>query len=249
MKTIYGPVPSRRHGRSIGINLGSRTTKICTWGCLYCQCGTGETREFLDSDDEVQLDKMLIELEERVKTSGVIDSVTFAGNSEPTAHPRFAAIAAEVVSLRKKLSGSWIVNCLTNGSELDRKEVREGLAVLDEAWIKLDCGSDDLFRKFNQPLERVGGVEDHLKRINLLESVKIQSMFWDCVDQSGLSNTTDQNFDDLLECYRKIKPKEIHITTLSRKPATRMLKASDPRRLLEFSQTLRKEGFKVKVFA
>jgi wyosine [tRNA(Phe)-imidazoG37] synthetase (radical SAM superfamily) len=84
--TIYGPVTSRRHGRSLGINLGNPIYKICTWGCVYCQCGVGERRAFSAGDGLPSVDEVLTDLTEaliRLQADGQkLDSVTFAGNTE-----------------------------------------------------------------------------------------------------------------------------------------------------------------------
>lgn len=245
---IYGPVPSRRHGRSLGINLGSPSKKICTWGCLYCQCGTGERRDFTAGDDLPGADQVIAAFKEALRTCGPIDSVTFAGNSEPASHPEFLKIVRGALKVRYAARGSWILNCLSNGSELDRPEVITACDLLDEVWIKLDCATDDLFRRLNRPVTRVGGVREHLDRIRKLRTPRIQSLFWLAPSRPEVANWTAENRLALADAYRSVGAREVHLTTVQRAPAWPGAAPVPAQELADFSESLGWNGIVAKAF-
>lgn len=246
--TLYGPVKSRRHGLSLGVNLGQEEKKICTWGCVYCQCGYGLRRDFNEQDQRPNAAAVLTLLKEAVFKNPSIDSITFAGNSEPTSHPEFNTIARNVMKLKHSMRAKWVVNVLSNGSELDRPDVLSGLNLLDEAWVKLDCGSNDEFRRLSRPIERVGSVEQHVARIQQLRKPHIQTLLWDHDSLPRLSNYSPENSEALLKCYELIKPVSIHLTTVSRSPATSGIVPLAKEQLDLFAQMILKRGFSVTVF-
>lgn len=243
---IYGPIQSRRHGRSLGINLGNPLKKICTWSCVYCQCGVGERRDVAQGDELPTKEEVLAEFSSALRIAGEIDSVTFAGNSEPTAHPDFFEIVRGIRKIKYAARGSWVLNCLSNGSQLDDEKVVRGCDLLDEAWIKLDCGTDLLFKKFNHPVARVEGVRRHADRIRRLKNARIQSLFW---HSPIASNWTEENRSALRGLYGEIQPKEIHLTTVSRAPAWPGAEPVPLSELDEFAVELRRAGLSVGAFA
>ena len=246
--TIYGPVQSRRHGRSLGINLGVPYKKVCTWGCLYCQCGMGERRDLDPKERLLGLNDILPLIREAIDHGPGFDSITFAGNSEPTAHPDFLTIVKAVLKLRLDFCGKWIVNCLSNGSELDHKSVLQACSLLDETWVKLDCGQEELFQKLNRPLSRIGSIFQHVDRMKNLEKLSVQTLVWSSPERPKFSNWTKENQEALLKIYGELKPKNIHLTTLARNPAVPHLKPVSKRDLLEFSNRIQQLGLQVEVF-
>lgn len=245
---VYGPVKSRRHGCSLGINLGLPSTKVCTWGCVYCQCGMGQRRELESGDQAVGKDDILDQVRRTLLTCGPLDSVTIAGNSEPTKHPEFLAIVNGLLELRKELSATWTLNCLSNGSELDQADVRRACDLLDETWIKLDCATDEMFRRLNRPLLRIGGVVRHIERIAALRRVFIQTLVWDCPDAPPLSNWNERNRRSLREVFQKLKPRKIHLTTVARYPAVSQIRAVQKPELEEYAGLLKQDGLNVETF-
>lgn len=248
--TIYGPVNSRRHGLSLGINLGLASAKVCTWGCLYCQCGFGERRDISYATEHAPTREAVRSglLAELVRL-GRVDSVTFAGNAEPSAHPQFAEIVDDVLQVREQLFGRWIVNCLSNGSELDDDRVVAACDRLDEAWIKLDCALDPLFQKLNRPLARVGGVSEQVRRIRRLARPRIQTLLWkDEFAERGFSNDTPENRAALVAAYAEIRPVEIHLTTISRGTASNGLVALTRDELEGFAAELSRAGLIARVY-
>lgn len=246
--TIYGPVESRRHGRSLGINLGSVDQKMCTWGCLYCQCGMGQRREFGSTDVRPSASEVLSLLEAALQSLPQLDSITFAGNTEPTTHPEFDTIVEHVLKLRDQYHPQCIVNALSNGSELESQTIVDACNKLDETWLKIDCALDELFLKLNRPLEKVGSTARHLERVKKLKNIYVQTILWQCDERPELGNLTPENLQALLGAYKEIKPKKIHVTTIARKPAVEKLSPISEIVLADFVKTLQDNGFSAEYF-
>ena len=162
---IYGPIFSRRHGVSLGVNLGDPKIKVCSWNCIYCQFGVGKTSKVVSNFPS--RNDVIEELKSALNYHSNINAVTLAGNSEPTEHPKFQDIVGDILELQHA-SHSWILNCLSNGSNLDDDVICDACNKLDEVWIKLDCATNLLFKRLNRPLSIIGTVEDHLKRLEKL---------------------------------------------------------------------------------
>lgn len=255
--TVYGPVSSRRQGRSLGVNLGLPERKVCTWGCVYCQCGMGERGE-IAPERRPSAKEVIQSVGEALRESALskdlrIDSITFAGNSEPAAHPDFLVIVHSLVRLRKEMDASWVINCLSNGSEMGRPDVMSAYELLDEVWIKLDCAENDLFTRLNRPVQKVGTIAQHLQRMSSLKGLlRIQTLFWDSPQESGkengLSNSGESHREALLEAYRKLSPRKIHLTTIARQPAVSSLRPVSEVFLRRFGNRVAAEGFEVECF-
>jgi len=208
----------------------------------------GERRE-IQLDEHVVDSKNVLDLvRSTLRTSGPLDSVTIAGNSEPTRHPEFLTIVKEMLDLRKELKAKWTLNCLSNGSELDQPDVRSGCNLLDETWIKLDCTIDEMFRRLNRPLLRIGNVAQHIERIGSLQRVFIQTLVWTCPTVPGISNWTENNRKGLLEAFQKLRPQMIHVTTVARRPAVPQIEPVSRQELEGYSALLKREGLNAEVF-
>ena len=137
----YGPVNSRRLGRSLGINLSPNSYKACSFSCVYCHYGW--TDYFIGDYSEVQSDipepdEVRRELEEVLKKGTEFDYITFSGNGEPTLHPQFDRIVDLVVETRDKYSPEKKVAILSNSSMLNKREVLNALGRIDLRIMKLD---------------------------------------------------------------------------------------------------------------
>jgi wyosine [tRNA(Phe)-imidazoG37] synthetase (radical SAM superfamily) len=143
MKKIFGPVPSRRLGFSLGVDLVP--FKTCTLDCVYCQLGsTGKT--VLRREEYVPIDEVLAELGEKLEEGGRIDWITLSGSGEPTLNSGIGRLIPEI----KKLSPIPVA-VLTNGTLLNLPEVREALTNADLVVPSLDAGTEETFQKVNRP--------------------------------------------------------------------------------------------------
>lgn len=174
MKAIYGPVPSWRFGRSLGVDPICSREKICSFDCAYCQLGmtknlTTQRKEY------VSLGKVSSGLMEADK--GTTDVITFSGTGEPTLNSRLG----EMVSFAKGFGFPVVV--LTNSSLLHLKEVRNALLNADIVSAKLDAPSEPLFGKVNRPSPGItfdsvlGGLRDFKKEFG--GKLALQMMFMD----------------------------------------------------------------------
>jgi len=228
---IFGPVHSRRLGVSLGINLMPADGKVCTFDCIYCECGFNKdfrptlprpTRE----ETAAALEKKLQEM----KRDGVLpDVLTFAGNGEPTAHPQFAEIIDDTIRLRDSYCPEAKVSVLSNATMTHRPAVHDALMRVDNNIQKLDTVDEDFIRQVDRPTGRYSVVEviDNLKRFN--GHVIIQTMFLRGKDTNltPIDNTGEEYVAPWLEAVKEIRPQQVMIYTIDREtPASLLEKAS-----------------------
>ena len=140
---VFGPVPSRRLGRSLGLDLVP--LKACSYDCIYCQLGR-TTNRTVERREYVPMTDVLIEVEERLATGVAVDHVTLSGSGEPTLHAHCGDIIRTVKTLTKAP-----VAVLTNGSLLWDPAVREELGAADIVIPSLDAGDANSFKRVNRP--------------------------------------------------------------------------------------------------
>jgi wyosine [tRNA(Phe)-imidazoG37] synthetase (radical SAM superfamily) len=141
---LFGPIPSRRLGVSLGIDL--TPGKDCTFNCLYCECGATEAltatrREYVPTAE------VITELRGYLSTAPQLDSITFSGSGEPTLHSGIG----EIIAMLKREFPSYRVTVITNSSLLWMAEVRAALRAADLVIPSLDAVSESVFRKMNRP--------------------------------------------------------------------------------------------------
>ena len=165
---IFGPVRSRRLGISLGINLMPADGKVCTFDCIYCECGlNAERRPTLPRPTREEVAEALEKkLREMADEGQLPDVLTFAGNGEPTTHPHFAAIIDDTIRLRNQYCPKAKVSVLSNATQLHRPDVFEALLRVDNNIQKLDTVDMDFIRAVDRPTSPsydVKKVVEHLK--------------------------------------------------------------------------------------
>ncbi len=245
---IYGPVRSRRLGRSLGINLLPVSFKMCSLNCSYCQYGwtsklTSSGRgyeEFFPSVPEV-----ILSVKNALASIGdKIDYLTFSGNGEPTLHPKFPRIVEMVRELKVFYRVKARLALLSNGTTCGDPRVREALAKIDLAIMKLDAGNERMFRKLNHgtPPITLRQIVDGLKA---LPDYAIQSMFV----RGQVDNSSDEQVASWIEALRELHPSQVQIYTLDRGTASEKLLRVPRSRLNEIAQQAREAtGFNVEVY-
>jgi wyosine [tRNA(Phe)-imidazoG37] synthetase (radical SAM superfamily) len=151
------------------------------------------------------------------------------------------------MELKTSLGARWVVNCLSNGSELHQEKVISAFNMLDESWIKFDCADEDQYKKLNRPLERLGTVQDQINRMKKLKNLRIQTLLWTSEDPR-LSNWNEKNLSGLIDAFKILRPLEIHLTTVAREPAMHQLQPVHESKLIEFAKRLQNESLNVKIF-
>ena len=150
---IFGPVRSRRLGISLGINLMPADGKVCTFDCIYCECGlNAERRPTLPRPTREEVAEALEKkLREMADEGQLPDVLTFAGNGEPTTHPHFADIIDDTIRLRNQYCPKAKVSVLSNATQLHRPDVFEALLRVDNNIQKLDTVNMDFIRAVDRP--------------------------------------------------------------------------------------------------
>jgi wyosine [tRNA(Phe)-imidazoG37] synthetase (radical SAM superfamily) len=151
---VFGPLNSRRFGVSLGINLLPLKNKVCNFNCIYCECGWTDLKSFdinyFDSKE------VIAAIEKRFKQlandNTHIDSITFAGNGEPTMHPQFVTIIDATIELRNLYLPGIKITVLSNATLLGNRSVFDSLKKVDLKVMKLDAGTTDMLIKIDKPL-------------------------------------------------------------------------------------------------
>jgi wyosine [tRNA(Phe)-imidazoG37] synthetase (radical SAM superfamily) len=223
---IFGPVHSRRLGISLGINLMPADGKICTFNCIYCECGLNEdfrpslprpTREHVAERLEAKLQEMAAE-------GQLPDVLTFAGNGEPTCHPHFAEIIDDTIRLRDQYCPNAKVSVLSNATMIHRQSVHDALMRVDNNIQKLDTVDPLYINKVDQPVIPYD-VHQVIERLKAFQGhVIIQTMF---MRGYSVDNTGEEYVGPWLEAVKAIMPQQVMIYTIDRETPTQgLLKAT-----------------------
>ena len=230
---IYGPIHSRRLGTSLGVELMPLDHKLCTFNCVYCECGfNGDHRPHLPLPTREEVACKLEETLQTMTAEGQLpDVLTFAGNGEPTCHPHFPEIIDDVITLRNRYCPEAKVSVLSNATMTGRPEVHDALMRVDNNIQKLDTVSAEYINKVDRPCGAydVNAVIEHLKAFN--GHVIIQTMFMTGVrsleSQESVDNTGEEFVGPWLEAIRAIRPQQVMVYTIDREtPAQGLQKAS-----------------------
>ena len=227
---IFGPVHSRRLGISLGINLLPADGKVCSFDCIYCECGFNEDHRPslpLPTREEVA-QKLETKLQQMVAGGQLPDVLTFAGNGEPTCHPHFAEIISDTIRLRDQYCPKAKVSVLSNSTMIHRPQVHDALMQVDNNILKLDTVDPAYINKVDHPN---GTYDVHLiiDRLKAFQGhVIIQTMFMrgECQGES-VDNTGDAYVNPWLEAVKAIAPQQVMIYTIDRETPTQgLLKAT-----------------------
>ena len=216
---IFGPIRSRRLGLSLGVNLLPVDSKLCSFDCIYCECGWNDdyiARRRFNSREDVR--QMLREvLSQMVKDGTPPDVITFAGNGEPTMHPDFEGVINDTIALRDELCPSAKVSVLSNATQIHREDVRRALCRVDNNILKLDSAFDQTVQLVNKPQGRYT-VERTVELLKLFEGrLIIQTMFLRG-EYAGKSidNTREEEVEAWLRLIEQIAPQKVMVYSLDR---------------------------------
>lgn len=244
---IFGPVKSRRLGISLGINLLPADGKVCTFDCIYCECGLNAARRAkaaMPTRQEVA--KALEEKLAEMKNDGTLpDVLTFAGNGEPTIHPHFSDIINDTIALRDRLCPEAKVSVLTNATLITRDSVFEALKKVDNNILKLDTIDCDYISIVDRPTG-IYDVKTIIERMKAFEGkAVIQTMFLKgTVDGKDVNNTGDNYVTPWIAAVKEIAPREVMIYTIDRETPISSLHKATHEELDRIVALLAKEGIK-----
>ena len=227
---IFGPVHSRRLGISLGINLLPADGKVCSFDCIYCECGfNADHRPTLPMPTRELVAQKLEEKLQQMTTDGQLpDVLTFAGNGEPTCHPHFPEIIDDTIRLRNQYCPKAKVSVLSNSTMIHRQQVHDALMRVDNNILKLDTVNMIYINKVDRP-NGIYDVQTIIERMKAFNGhIIIQTMFMRG-DYNGESvdNTGEAFVAPWLEAVKAIKPQQVMVYTIDREtPAQGLLKAS-----------------------
>ena len=230
MKYIFGPVPSRRLGLSLGIDL-IPGTKTCNMDCIYCELGRGrgsvcEVREYSPFEDIMEEIRYVV-----ASRPDSFDCLTFTASGEPTLHSRFGELLIET----KKITRSPVV-VLTNAGLASRKEVRDTLSEADLVLPSLDAAVESSFRKINRPDPCID-LEELISGLSMLRNGMKGQMWLEVLLVKGI-NDSDEDILALKEAVSIIRPHKIQLNTVVRPPAESFASPIPQRRMKEIRSIL-----------
>lgn len=247
---IFGPVHSRRLGVSLGINLLPADGKVCTFDCIYCECGFNKDHrpsKALPTREEVReaLETRLLDMRQNGPTPDVL---TFAGNGEPTAHPHFPEIIEDTLALRDKYFPKAKVSVLTNSTFIHRPAVFDALNKIDNNILKLDTIDEGYIHEVDRPT-------GHYSVREIIENMKsfkgnciIQTMFLKGSHQGkDVDNTSDKYVLPWLEAVKEIAPRQVMIYTIDRETPDHDLQKATHEELDRIATLIREAGMAVSV--
>lgn len=248
---VFGPIHSRRLGSSLGVNLLPKDGKICSFDCIYCECGWNK-----DGKNDTRLplkEEVFAALETRLRDlrqDGVpIDTITFSGNGEPTLHPDFPEIIDFTLKLRDELYPSAMVSVLSNGTQTGRKEIRDALMKVNNPILKLDGAIDSFVKVIDNPQQEnysVSRIIENFSRFN--GDFILQTMFLrGVVNGKKIDSTEPMYVKAWVDMVLKMRPREVMMYTIDRETPNQELQKVSVDEMIKISEPLKEAGILVQV--
>lgn len=248
---VYGPVHSRRMGTSLGVNLLPYDGKLCSFDCIYCECGFN--RDFRTKTKLPDRENVRAALEDRLqqlqRERVTPDVITFAGNGEPTMHPEFDGIIDDTLVLRNRYFPGAKISVLSNGLHLNKKEVFDAMRKVDNPILKLDSAFDETVRLIdrpNAPGYSVAMQVDHYKQFQgnfILQTLFLKGTF----EGNVIDNTTEIEISAWLALVRELRPREVMIYTIDRETPARELEKAPLGVMQKIAERVGELGIKTNV--
>jgi len=246
---IYGPVHSRRLGNSLGINLLPTEKKYCNFNCIYCECGANTPGKTGRLPEASFVADSLAECLRVSKNNGVkINSITFAGNGEPTLHPKFSEILKAVKEARDLYCPEAKISVLSNATRISDDAIVEALKNADNRILKLDSAVDGTVKAIDRP----AGNYSVEKTVELLKRFGgkfiLQTMFLSGeVDGKQICNLTDTEINAWLEVVKELRPEQVMIYTIARDTPEKNLQKASHEDLEKIRRKVEALGVKISV--
>ena len=233
---VFGPVHSRRLGISLGINLMPADGKICTFDCIYCECGFNKDHRTKTPHPSREAVARTLEakLKEMQRQNVHPDVLTFAGNGEPTSHPHFAEIIDDTIRLRDEYCPKAKISVLSTSTFIHRPKIHEALSKVDNNILKLDTIDPAYINKVDRPAQPSYDVNRIIADIKAFKGQAIvQTMFLKGTTEDGtdVDNTSEAFVAPWLEAVREIAPREVMIYTIDRETPDQFLRKAAPEEL------------------
>lgn len=248
---VFGPIHSRRLGVSLGMNLLPVDGKICSFDCLYCECGLNRERRTQSHLPSREAVKLALETKlAAMQAEGVApDVITFAGNGEPTLHPEFGGIISDTIQTRDRFFPKAKIAVLSNSTQLHREEVFQALNRIEDNIMKLDSVLDSRIRQLNAPNQPGFTFEKLMEGLCRFQgNVIIQTMFLKgTVKGVSVNNMTEPEITGWLAALEQIRPKQVMIYTIDRETPVKELQKATHEELDAIAERARQAGWQVSV--
>jgi wyosine [tRNA(Phe)-imidazoG37] synthetase (radical SAM superfamily) len=250
-ETFYGPVSSRRLGASLGINLLPTGRKICSFNCIYCECGLNDNNyPKLPLPDVEEFESGLESTLNNLKSSGIkLDHFTFSGNGEPTLHPKFDEIIDITIKLRDKFFPETKIAVLTNSTMVNKEKVFSALKKIDLPICKLDAGTEKMYQIIDQPVTglTLDKITDNLMKFD--GGLCIQTIFLKGkINNKEFDNSTEEEVTKWLDRIKKINPRFVMLYSLDRTPPLSGLLPVEGKELEEIAKKVKYLGIAVEAY-
>ena len=247
---VYGPIRSRRLGVSLGMNLMPTTAKLCTFDCVYCECGWNQpiSHPALPTRQEVR-EALASRLGALSPNS--LDVITFSGNGEPTLHPDFLGIIQDTCALRDQYCPKAKISVLSNSTQLGRPDVVKALRMCDNRILKLDSATDTTMRLIDQPVNPHLTVEQLAQWHSLFDGdFTLQTCFLRGeYDGQIIDNTTPEELSAWYAMIDRLQPKQVMIYIIDRATPLQTLSKVPAAEMEAIAAPLRAKGIDVIVSA
>lgn len=234
----------------MGINLLPEDGKVCSFDCVYCECGFNadhRARKPLPTREEVRtaLEAKLLDMQQNGPKPDVL---TFAGNGEPTSHPHFPEIIEDTLALRDKYFPTAKVSVLSNSTFISRPAVFDALNKIDNNILKLDTVDEEYIRTVDRP-NTPYSVAEIIERLKTFEgNCIIQTMFMKgSYLGKDVDNTSDKYVLPWLETLKEIKPRQVMVYTIDRETPGHDLRKATHEELDRIAALVKEAGISVSV--
>ncbi|MBN2511526.1 MAG: radical SAM protein [Sedimentisphaerales bacterium] len=227
-KYLFGPVPSRRLGLSLGVDIVP--LKTCTQNCLYCQLGMDATQA-IERKDYVPMQDVLAEIQHRLQAGLKADYITISGSGEPTLNSGLGWLIDRIHE-----NTTIPVAVITNGSLLWRPDVRNDCAKADVVLPSLDAGDPETFEQLNHPHHSINYAQ-FVEGLVAFRQCYTGPIWLEVFICDGI-NTSDISLQNIGNKIDQIKPDKIHLNTAVRPTAHPSIRALSPSRMAEIGQKL-----------
>lgn len=246
---VYGPIRSRRLGVSLGVNLMPTDAKLCTFDCVYCECGWNQvvSHPNLPTREQVRdaLNSQLSILNAQP------DVITFSGNGEPTLHPDFLGIIQDTCALRDQYCPNAKVSVLSNSTQLERVDVVKALLLVDNRILKLDSAIDATMRQIDKPVNDQLTVSKVMKWLSIFDGdFTLQTCFLRGEYEGKIiNNTTAEELAAWYQAVDILHPKQVMIYVIDRATPLQTLSKVPADEMEAIAAPLREKGIDVIVSA
>ncbi len=249
---VYGPIHSRRLGMSLGMELMPIEHKLCTFDCVYCECGFNQpvSHPVLPTREEVK-QALHSKLQALQQEGTHIDVITFSGNGEPTLHPDFLWIIRDTCALRDKYFPTAKVSVLSNSTQLARPDVVEALRLCDNRILKLDSAIDSTMRAIDQPVNNDLTVSKIMALLQQFDGgFTLQTCFLRG-EHNGvhIDNTTPEEVQAWYEAVDVLHPKQIMMYVIDRATPVKTLEKVSREDMERIAAPLQAKGYEVIISA